>query len=225
LAVADPSALQVPPVAPAEGGHALQTMMANPEEFRKLVGSIVQDAVQGAVERVVSTLQIPPQKQQPLPLSQATQDQKAAETVPQPRADEFDVFLAHNAQDKDAVRVVAGKLRERGLCPWLDVDAIPPGRSFQDEIQKALGQVKSMIVFVGPAGIARWVKMELRSIISQCVDTNRPVIPVLLPGVTEFPPDLLFLREFHCVRFHSQTDEREALDALVWGITGKRPGC
>ncbi|HUW61603.1 MAG TPA: hypothetical protein VMZ06_11395 [Candidatus Bathyarchaeia archaeon] len=63
---------------------------------------------------------------------------------------------------------------------------------------------------------------ELRAFISQCVDRDIPVIPVLLPGVEDIPKPLIFLRELNAVKFNALDDE-DALRRLVWGIKGKRP--
>lgn len=134
----------------------------------------------------------------------------------------FDVFLAHNSQDKAQVEIIAQKLRERGLSPWLDKEQVPPGRWFQDVLQSVIPHVRSAAIFIGIKGLGRWQAMELRSFISQCVEANLPVIPVLLPGVDKIPNDLLFLKELHWVKF-SGSDEHEALDNLEWGITGRHP--
>lgn len=65
--------------------------------------------------------------------------------------------------------------------------------------------------------------MELRTFISQIIGAGLPVIPVLLPGVSNIPEDLIFLKELNWVHFSSGIDDAEALDNLEWGITGKRP--
>jgi hypothetical protein len=82
--------------------------------------------------------------------------------------------------------------------------------------------VRSAAIFIGTKGLGRWQAMELRSFISECVEANLPVIPVLLPGVDKIPNDLLFLKELHWVKFNG-SDEREAIDNLEWGITGRHP--
>ncbi len=56
------------------------------------------------------------------------------------------------------------------------------------------------------------------------MERNISVIPVLLPGVREIPAHLIFLRELNAVKFESSMEEAQALDKLVWGITGKKPG-
>jgi serine/threonine protein kinase len=136
---------------------------------------------------------------------------------------EFDAFLAHNNKDKAAVQVVADRLKERGLYPWLDVEQIPPGRPFLDEIQNGLAKARTMLIFIGPAGVGRWEVVEMRTSINQCIEKGGAVIPVLLPGVAGLPKDLLFLAQFHFVRFQDSPDEPDVLDALEWGITGKKP--
>ncbi len=94
---------------------------------------------------------------------------------------EFDVFLAHNSQDKPSVIAVANELKKLGVKPWLDGEQIRPGQPFQAVIQQALQDVKSVAIFIGPEGLGRWQAIELRSAISQCVERGVPVIPVLLP--------------------------------------------
>lgn len=135
---------------------------------------------------------------------------------------DFDVFLAHNNFDKDAVSIIADHLKGRGLYPWVDKEQIPPGRWFQDVIQQVIPKIKSAAVFIGPKGLGKWQTLELRAFISQCVEHDIPVIPVLLPGVQDISSYLVFLKELNSVRF-SNLNDSEALDNLVWGITGKNP--
>jgi serine/threonine protein kinase len=204
------------------------------DELQQLHQSVHAEAQQ--VDRLRQSLQTEMKRLQTLQVSLAlgsgehvsarlTQERRAADTSLQEKIDrgEFDTFLAHNARDKPHVLFIAGKLKERGLYPWLDKEQIPPGGLFQDHLQEAIAKVKSLTVFLGPAGLGDWEAMELRALISQCVEKKKPVIPVLLPGVADFPANLLFLRQMTCVRFNQCVDESEALADLEWGITGKRP--
>lgn len=134
----------------------------------------------------------------------------------------FDVFLAHNSADKPKVRAIAEQLKRRNLKPWLDEEQIAPGRSFQEGIQKAIPLVQSAAIFIGLEGIGKWQVWELRSLISQCVEKDIPVIPVLLPGVNGIPERFRFLKEFNWVRFE-KIDDDAALCRLEWGITGVKP--
>jgi hypothetical protein len=135
----------------------------------------------------------------------------------------FDVFLAHNSQDKPQVEYLANLLRARGIRPWLDKDQIAPGSWFQDAIQAVLPNVKSAAIIIGPGSLGRWQKLEIRTFVSQCVENSKPVIPVLLPGVKTLPDTLLFLKELQFVQFQRTIDESSALGNLIWGISGKRP--
>ena len=137
---------------------------------------------------------------------------------------EFDVFLAHNAQDKRAVEAIAARLESKGLKPWFDKWEIAPGRVFQSEIDRVLPKNRSVAVFIGPSGIGPWQQVEIKLAISQFVRRESPVIPILLPDANELPEDLpLFLCEFSWVVFDTSIDDMEAFDRLVFGITGVHP--
>jgi hypothetical protein len=136
----------------------------------------------------------------------------------------FDVFLAHSSVDKPLIRKLYGQLKARGLNPWLDEEEIPPGTSFQEELQRAIGQVKAAAICIGASSeLGRWQVMELRAFISQCVERNIPIIPVLLPEIETIPESLLFLQQFHAVSFQKNIGEELALSRLEWGITGRKP--
>lgn len=135
----------------------------------------------------------------------------------------FDVFLAHNSQDKPLVKQIAARLMQRGLYYWIDEERIRPGQPFQDVIQQAIPVVKSAVIFIGLEGLGRWEDWELKIIQSQCVKAGIPVIPVLLPGVEEIPEKFLFLQQLNWVSFANEIDDIEALDRLEWGITGQKP--
>ncbi|MEB3359741.1 MAG: GUN4 domain-containing protein [Synechococcales bacterium] len=136
---------------------------------------------------------------------------------------QFDVFLAHSSKDKPLIRQIYRQLRARGIRPWLDEEEIPPGTKFQDEIQQAIGQIKTAAICIGQNDLGPWQALELKTFISQCVRRDIPVIPVLLPGVEAIPENLLFLSEFHGVFFRNGIDDERAFFQLEWGITGRKP--
>ncbi len=108
------------------------------------------------------------------------------------------------------------------MKPWLDEEQIQPGRSFQEEIQKAIPQIQSAAIFIGLTGLGRWQVLELQTLTSQFINNGIPVIPVLLPGVDKIPDNLLFLQQFNWVSFEN-IDDAAALYKLEWGITGIKP--
>jgi tetratricopeptide (TPR) repeat protein len=133
----------------------------------------------------------------------------------------FDVFLSHKSQDKEAVTEIAQALKDRGLRPWLDASELIPGRRWQEALEQILEEVRTTAVLVGRDGLGAWEKPEMRAAISESVDRNLPVIPVLLPGAPAKPKLPLFLREFTWVDLRRGVT-REGIDQLVWGIEGKK---
>jgi|GEM_PF-2914680 len=136
---------------------------------------------------------------------------------------QFDVFLAHNSQDKPLVRIIAEELKQRDLKPWIDEEEIPPGQYFQDAIQRVIPQVKCAAILISPIGMGKWQALELRAFISQCVNRDIPVIPVLLPGLDEIPEPFFFLKELNFVKFEGSLEDSKSLNKLEWGITKKNP--
>jgi hypothetical protein len=135
----------------------------------------------------------------------------------------FDVFLAHNSKDKPMIREIYRLLQQRGIKPWLDEEEIAPGTSFQNEIQQAITLVKTAAIFIGSEDLGRWQEVELETFISQCIERNIKVIPVLLPKVEKIPDRLLFLRRFHAVTFRDSVTDEHGLYSLEWGILGQKP--
>jgi hypothetical protein len=96
------------------------------------------------------------------------------------QAEIFDVFLCHNSEDKPAVREIAQQLIKEGVKPWLDVEQIPPGSSWQTELGEQIKSIKSAAVFVGNSGIGPWQNEEIHALLSQFIERKCPVIPTIL---------------------------------------------
>ena len=86
----------------------------------------------------------------------------------------------------------------------------------------ACNRIHSAAIFIGPHGLGKWQKVELRSLISQFVEKDIPVIPVLLPSVETIPEEQLFLRAFTQIKFNTPTD-KIALNRLIKDINRCRP--
>lgn len=139
---------------------------------------------------------------------------------------EFDVFLAHNHDDKRQIRSIAHELKLRFIKPWFDEEQVPPGTPFGRIIEEAIPKVKSAAIFIGKNGLGNWQKAEQQALNQRCVDEGIAMIPVLLPEVDQVPEDIktLFLIQLHsCVKFDKGIYDVKALDNLEWGITGRRP--
>jgi WD40 repeat protein len=133
---------------------------------------------------------------------------------------DFDVFLCHNAADKPAVRLLAQRLREHGILPWLDENELRPGRDWQEELERQIRNIRTAVVFVGPSGTGPWQSREMRAFLNEFAERGCPVIPVLLPQAAA--PELpVFLRSMTWVDLRTQ--DSDGIERLIWGITGRKP--
>lgn len=134
----------------------------------------------------------------------------------------FDVFICHNSADKPAVRKIVDALKQRGVKPWFDEEAINPGDSWQTIIGKQLSQVEAAAVFVGPNGIAPWQDEEIQGLLIELKKRHCRLIPVILdstPLTFQLP---WTLRNRHWVDFRKP--DSDPIEQLVKGITGVQPG-
>ena len=140
----------------------------------------------------------------------------------------FDIFLSHNSADKRAVEVIAHKLKDAGVEPWLDKWCLIPGKTFQSGLADALRSCPTCAVFIGPAGIGDWAREEILVATGRAAkETGYRLIPILLPGVSDpfdyskLPP---FLTQRKWVDFRKGLDDEGPLRVLVNAIKGKPPG-
>ena len=149
------------------------------------------------------------------------------------RRAEFHVFLCHNSKDKPDVRLLANKLREQGLLPWLDEEGILAGEQFVPALEGIIDSVPAAAIVVGPHSLGRWQEQEYYSFLQRAVEQRegsgkRPLrlIPVLLPGAragSDLPP---FLRGWSLVDFRvaGGLEADAPLRSLVRGIIGTAAG-
>lgn len=142
----------------------------------------------------------------------------------------YDVFLSHNARDKEAVEALARRLAdEAGLRPWLDKWNVVPGEEWQEAIEQALDDSRACAVFIGPSGMGTWQHEEMRAALRERVDRKGiRVIPVLLPGAHTPErvklPRFLSLRALVNFNVPAGLNDKEALHQLSAGIRGVPPG-
>lgn len=134
--------------------------------------------------------------------------------------DQYDVFLCHNSKDKPEVIEIAHELTTQGIKPWLDKWALRPGLAWQSLLEEQIENIKSAAVFVGSSGLGPWQSTEIRAFLNEFVERGCPVIPVLLGNTRQQPKLPIFLRGHTWVDFRTDT---EAMENLIWGITGKPP--
>jgi TIR domain/WD domain, G-beta repeat len=133
----------------------------------------------------------------------------------------FDVFLCYNKLDKEAVRQIGERLRERDISPWFDEWGLRPGHPWQQCLEEQIAQIKTVAVFVGKNGLGPWQRQELNAFLEEFVRRNCPVIPVLLANAPRRKPALPpFLQAMTWVDFRTQ--DPDPMLQLLWGITGSR---
>ncbi|MCP4545558.1 MAG: TIR domain-containing protein [bacterium] len=139
----------------------------------------------------------------------------------------FDAFLSHHSADKPAVEELALKLQTARFEVFLDKWNLIPGKPWQEDLEKALRQSRTCVVFLGPSGPGPWENVEMRTALDQAVpDKTFRVIPVLLPGTSmpepgDLPP---FLSRLTWVDFRQGLEDEEGFRRLICGIQEKEPG-
>lgn len=153
-------------------------------------------------------------------------EREAARSILQGKkvAGDFDVFLCHHGVDKPAVKQIGGQLKERGILPWLDEWELRPGLPWQRLLEEQIEAIQSVAVFVGKDSMGPWQQLEIEAFLREFVRRGCPVIPVLLPDASKQPQLPIFLKGMTWVDFRSRNAEQtpDALERLIWGITGKR---
>jgi hypothetical protein len=140
---------------------------------------------------------------------------------------DFDVFLSHNSKDKPTVEVLAAKLTEANMRPFVDKWCLIPGEPWQDELEDALLMSASCAVCIGQNKLGPWAHEEMRAALSLAVqERSIRVIPVLLPGAS--PEALkslpLFLQSRTCVDLRGGVEDERNFRRLLAGIVGRQPG-
>jgi TIR domain len=118
--------------------------------------------------------------------------------------------------------MIANRLKERGLLPWLDEWELQPGMPWQRSLEEQIANVNSAAVFVGSSGIGPWQQHEQEAFLRQFVKRKCPVMPVMLRDAPKDPRLPAFLDGMMSVDFRRLVPD--PLDQLIKGITGQRKG-
>lgn len=99
---------------------------------------------------------------------------------------EFDVFICHASEDKDAVvRPLAHALRDAGLSVWYDEFELRIGDSLRRKIDHGLGRSHFGIVVLSAAFFGKgWANYELDGLVTRAVSGEQVLLPVW-HGVTK----------------------------------------
>jgi len=141
-----------------------------------------------------------------------------------------DLFLSYNRRNRAVVMRVKELLRQRAIKTFFDRDDLTPGEPWQNELERAIGEVRAVTVFISGEGIGTWQRPEKELALDRQVQERKagghfPVIPVLLPGADE---DKItgFLSLNTWIDLRGGLDGPAAvaaLDALARAVTGELP--
>lgn len=129
----------------------------------------------------------------------------------------FDVFLSHNARDKDRVRGIAERLREAGLKVWFDEWSIAPGEDIYLALERGLESSRTLVLFLSSAALgSNWVDLERSAaLFRDPTNAQRRFLPVLLEDCKL--PDAL--RRYRYVDLREENDA--AMAQLVAACRGE----
>lgn len=99
---------------------------------------------------------------------------------------------------------------KEGIKPWLDIEQIPPGASWQTELGEQINSIKSAAVFVGNRGIGPWQNEEIQAFLSQFMERKCPVIPTILGSADTMPELPWTLKNRHRVDFRVSDPTRSS---------------
>jgi hypothetical protein len=99
-----------------------------------------------------------------------------------PQADEreFDVFISHASEDKDAiVRPLAAALESRGLDVWYDETELRIGDSLRRKIDAGISRSRFGLVVLSKQFFRKgWTAYELDGLVTRSVDGGQVLLPV-----------------------------------------------
>ncbi len=130
----------------------------------------------------------------------------------------YDVFISYSAQDAEAARILADRLRQQGIGVFIDRD-LAPGTSWAEALREALQESSAVVVLFGPTGLG---PAQSEEVLGRAAAARARIIPVLLPGAdpSKLPPSLSALR---WVDFRAGLGDEEAFQDLLHGIGGTTP--
>jgi len=127
---------------------------------------------------------------------------------------EYDVFICHASQDKDAfVRPLAHALRRLGVRVWYDEFSFEIGDSVSRKIDQGIAGSRFGIVVVSQAFIGRpWPAHELAGLVNRSVEEDMKILPIW-HGVTK--PEVKRVSHSLSDKFAIDTQRVGAQDASI----------
>jgi hypothetical protein len=92
------------------------------------------------------------------------------------------IFLSYASPDKSDAEAIAFSLRSRGYKVFLDKDDLPAGRSYDDQLERAVKESQIFIFLISPDSIVegRFALTELKFARKKWKDPSGRVLPVMV---------------------------------------------
>ena len=119
-----------------------------------------------------------------------------------PAEERFDFFLCYLTTDREAVQEIGRQFVRLNIRTWPSDWSLSPVESVRQFQSRPTRQVAELAVVVGNQG-GPWVDDEVELFIWERIDTDRPVISVILPDVTGTPKFPVYLRRKPVVDFRN----------------------
>lgn len=93
---------------------------------------------------------------------------------------QYDVFISHASEDKDAfVRPLANELERWGLKVWYDEFALRLGDSLSASIDRGIQDSRYGLLVLSPSFLGKnWPDYEYRSLLTRQIDGERVILPL-----------------------------------------------
>ena len=141
-----------------------------------------------------------------------------------------DIFLAYSAQDRLLAQGYAEAFRREGFSVWWDLEDIPIGRVFEDEIFRVLADCACVVVLWTPASVgSEWVQREAEFALRQSKLVPVIAAPVEIPTAfvriqtaelsfwdVRISEHAVFQRLLKSIRYLVDTTPREAEQTRVF---------
>jgi hypothetical protein len=161
----------------------LQSMQGSAEQakndIQQLVNALVAKRKQerGTHAEIVAGLKLPVRRA--VPVTAATPPEVARGTDGSKREQEWDVFISHASEDKDAIATpLAEALRAKGLRVWYDDFALRMGDSLRQSIDRGLAHSRFGVVILSGYFFQKgWPQQELNGLVTR-EDAGKVILPV-----------------------------------------------
>jgi hypothetical protein len=92
------------------------------------------------------------------------------------------IFICHSDDTTAAAASIANSLRGRGYKVFLDQDSLPPGRSYDERIEKAITHSSVIIFLISPHSVqeGRYTLTELKFAAKKWPHAGNAVLPVMV---------------------------------------------